>query len=1255
MDSAKKIRASFKKLQGKIKSGKEISEEDLRVAFVKSGILEVLGYEGELKDIRFEKGIRGKRSDLLAFDDYQNVIFVVEFKRPTEIDVERDFAQLWERYVKPLRARYGVLTDGLELLIYERINSNWEQKLHVNLGVVALSQCEELSEWLKKPEIKRTRIEEVLRYFERFDKHEERVNLSSEIAQQHFFDSFELKGDSIFVNLLQKTIGLFDFELERSKFLKSAYNFWRISYAKKPEKVPENWRRIMDKIGLETNEENLFKFMFCLESAYSLFTRLILAKACEDYKLPYIEFSKFIKTEIERTSYRGDITLLAWAVTTKNLIESMKQKLVKSVFEGDIFYWWEDSYRELKTGAALYSPRYEKQKGRFGDALAEIILTLYKFDFSEIVGDPLGTLYQRYFDKETRKALGEFYTPIEVVKYILDAVGYEGRSVIDKRLLDPACGSGTFLVEALRRYLKASEEIAEDWSGILKKLCNEYCIAGFDIHPFATFMAQMQFMLVLIPKYKKAMEEDPKFVLNRLPIFRTDSLVDETKGEARKVTIETFESGIRYILIDTGLPVDGGNLRIKMPYDKDVFAGTDLLNVQEYFAALQAVFDTVKESAWQEKYEVEKGNLERNFKRYLEDKKGEGLVSFFTPYAEHFLQKFEELKNTFGDGKLIKSIEDIMLAAILKNYVKYDFVVGNPPYVKVQLVSKGDRESFEKNFKSTATGARDPYMFFVEKGLSWLLNNAKLGMIISDQFILSEQGKAFRDILGQESKIIQLIDFRDVVVFGGLTNYVSILALQNKKGDGNILRTVRVFDKRENLLGEIKKCVSAAGDYTSNNVFDCFSFPQNIIRLEEEDVWGLMPVFEKSVFDKIKEDKKKFEEFLKYPIFKGFSTSKDTVYFVEIVHNINENLVEIRPIKSDRTYIIEKGILKPLLKGKTIINKWKIVWNGLYSIFPYLIVDGRPILISTEKMKQDYPKTWEYFLNFERELRDRERGHWKKRDDWYGFSRPQNLEKVWNKKILVPLLCERNRFAMDEDGKFCDEANIYNIVLGEDYAKRYGYNSFLGVLNSTVVEFYLKHISNVKTGKHFEYRTQYISKIPIKHPKTTEEKQIADKIIKNVNLILQKTKLEQKNEKFPDEYIQEYRSKGEEFDTKSISFNSNHKALEPLVEEIVDSRGYNITIGKKEQSVYAESRLKADYVVTALKGKNAKKDEKKLILIPKSDAIVEEILKKLEEDKAMIKSPTLAELEEEINVLVYKLYGLNEEDVKVIEDFLRRV
>ena len=78
----------------------------------------------------------------------------------------------------------------------------------------------------------------------------------------------------------------------------------------------------------------------------------------------------------------------------------------------------------------------------------------------------------------------------------------------------------------------------------------------------------------------------------------------------------------------------------------------------------------------------------------------------------------------------------------------------------------------------------------------------------------------------------------------------------------------------------------------------------------------------------------------------------------------------------------------------------------------------------------------------------------------------------------------------------------------------------------------------------------------------------------------------------------------------------------------------NITRGKKEKSIFVESTTKADYVVTALKGTRASKDEKKQILIPKSDAIVEEILNKLESDKAQTKSPSVAELEDEINGLV---------------------
>lgn len=1240
MATPENIRSSFGKLHEKIRSAKEISEEDLRIAFVRSGILEVLGYEGELTDIRFEKNVRGKRSDLIAFDEYQNVVFVVEFKKPKELDVERDFAQLWGRYVKPLKARYGLLTDGLELMIYERINSNWERKLSVNLGALALQQCEDLYEWLRKPRIERTKIEAVLSYFAQFDDPAERVNLSSEIAQKHFFESFELKAGSSFANLVEKTIGLFDFELERSKFLKSAYNFWKVSYAKKPEKIPENWRRIMAGMGLEATEENLFKFMFCLESAYSLFTRLILAKACEDYKLPYVEFSRFIKTEIEQTSYRGDITLLAWAITTKHLIESMKQRLVKSVFEGDIFYWWEDSYRDISAGDALYSPRFEKQKGRFGEALAEIILTLYKYDFSAIVGDPLGTLYQRYFDKETRKALGEFYTPQEVVEYILDAVGYEGRGIIGKRLLDPACGSGTFLVEALRRYLKASEQIADEkgWSKILEELCNEYRIVGFDIHPFATFMAQMQFMLVLIPVYKRAMDEDRRFVLSRLPIFRTDSLIDETKGETKKVTLETFEEGIQYLLIDTGLPVEGGNLKIKMPYRNVVTSKTDLYDVQEYFAALQAVFDTVKDAAWRENYEVDTNELERNFKRYLEDKNWSGLVSFFTPYAERFLQKFKELKETFGDGKLIKSLEDIMLAAVLKNYVQYDFVVGNPPYVRIHLLEE-QKKHYRRLYK-TAHGKFDIYVPFLERGINWLNSEGLIGYICSNQFLSREYGKELKKFILAETEIKQIIDFRDSGVFKDATNYPCIIVFQRNRESRKVstFKFVRVRAPREGILSDIEE--NFKKERYQGDFYDSFIQAQSDLI---DEIWDIMPDEEKSTFNKIKNATEDTLDTL-CKIFTGVQTGADKIF---LLTKENKNSIKI-----------ENDLLKPFLKGVDV-RRWKINWGGLYLIFPHRQENDELINIAESELKNQYIKTFQYLETFKEKLSSRK---WfdKSPTDIYGewfalmyFAKPDMFE---NFKLLTPAISNKNNFAFDSKGYYfpVGGGTIYGISLFSDISSEKDYFYLLGILNSNTIEFYFKHISSVLSGGYYEYHSQYLGRFPIRLPQTPEEQTFADRITNHVEQILEQVKLEQNIENFPGDYIRKFRNKGEEFDPKNVSFKSNHKILEPVITEDIEGQGYNVIPSKKETPLFVDSKLKADYVVAALNGKRAKKDEKLQLLVPKSDTVIEAILKELEEDKATVTSPSVTELEAEINELVYELYGLTEEDIKVIEDFLRR-
>jgi seryl-tRNA synthetase len=78
-------------------------------------------------------------------------------------------------------------------------------------------------------------------------------------------------------------------------------------------------------------------------------------------------------------------------------------------------------------------------------------------------------------------------------------------------------------------------------------------------------------------------------------------------------------------------------------------------------------------------------------------------------------------------------------------------------------------------------------------------------------------------------------------------------------------------------------------------------------------------------------------------------------------------------------------------------------------------------------------------------------------------------------------------------------------------------------------------------------------------------------------------------------------------------------------------------------------------VKLALEGDSADKGEKIEILVPRSNSDVKEILQEYEEDKEKLEDmPSVEELEEEINELVYGLYDLDDEEIKVIEDFLEK-
>jgi hypothetical protein len=165
------------------------------------------------------------------------------------------------------------------------------------------------------------------------------------------------------------------------------------------------------------------------------------------------------------------------------------------MLSGDMFSW------------VLDDPAYPNVEG----ALSDLADALRPLDFDVTKKDPVRLrdlfkgIYQSFVPPGLRHALGEYYTPDWLAAHVVDQSGWE----TDNSLLDPSCGSGTFLVEALRRRVAATPGATA-----VELLDGLY---GLDLNPLAVLSARASLVVVLGPRL------DPQ---NRveLPIYLADSV-----------------------------------------------------------------------------------------------------------------------------------------------------------------------------------------------------------------------------------------------------------------------------------------------------------------------------------------------------------------------------------------------------------------------------------------------------------------------------------------------------------------------------------------------------------------------------------------------------------------------------------------------------------------------------------------------------------------------------------------------------------
>jgi hypothetical protein len=109
-------------------------------------------------------------------------------------------------------------------------------------------------------------------------------------------------------------------------------------------------------------------------------------------------------------------------------------------------------------------------------------------------------------------------------------------------------------------------------------------------------------------------------------------------------------------------------------------------------------------------------------------------------------------------------------------------------------------------------------------------------------------------------------------------------------------------------------------------------------------------------------------------------------------------------------------------------------------------------------------------------LSNREKGKMNN-SNWYGYVYPKNLELMQSPKILVPDIADRASFAMDEIGEYTFTSG-YGITFKNTIKESPKY--ILGLLNSKVLNFYIKNVSTQLRGGFFRYFTQFIEQLPIR-------------------------------------------------------------------------------------------------------------------------------------------------------------------------------
>lgn len=376
----------------------------------------------------------------------------------------------------------------------------------------------------------------------------------------------------------------------------------------------------------------------------------------------------------------------------------------------------------------------------------------------------------------------------------------------------------------------------------------------------------------------------------------------------------------------------------------------------------------------------------------------------------------------------------------------FDVVMGNPPYVRQEQIK--ELKPLLKKHYNCFTGTADLYVYFYERGIQLLKEGGAFSFITSNKWFRSAYGEKLRGWLANHTILKSIIDFGDAPVFTAIA-YPSIVVLTKER-----------MSQTELGRHEIRALNWQLGSAVEQfpKIFSEQNFPLSQASLKPNG-WQLEGSSKLKLLERIRGAGIPLGEYVKGRFYYGIKTGLNEAFVID-------SATQARLIKEHTS---SKDIIKPFLRGRDV-KRWRVEPQDLWLIFTRRGLD----------IKQ-YPAVHAYLKPFKEQLLPKP-DKWPTNKSWpgrkagsYKWYEIQDNIAYWAEfeqaKIVVPAITDYVNYAPDYDGYFSNDKTSIILPPSVPY--------LLAILNSQVSWWATQQSFASKQGGFYEFKPMYFSQLSI--------------------------------------------------------------------------------------------------------------------------------------------------------------------------------